>query len=476
MKKNTGFIKLLLAGTLLLPAMSCEKMLSVKAENQISDITELIQTPEDARKVLNGAYDVLANSFNGRIQNVNELLSSNLTEPNLNFDLAAVYNRSTNTVNGTINSLYQDLYLSVFRSNLILGFAKSIDGISSGELAQLEGEAKFIRAMAHFWVLKTWAQPWGYSNDNSHLGIVLREVADQTPTPRSTVKQCYDFIQQDLIDAYNSLPESNTFYADRYAAAALLAYTYFLQNDYPNCVSFCNTVINSGKYQLEPSLDTFHAWTLEAQNTPNPELIFGTKSIFAPNFQDSRAGNFTGLYRSYSVSGATLSLSQEANNFFTQTPADLRNQWITQAAGQSQLKRFGDVTTNNANINFFDIPILRLTVIKLIRAESLGSLGTDKATAIDDLNAIRNRAFLPGTNEVSSSESFENIVAFAREEFRKETIAEGLFVDQLKRRGAMGESIMIRNAPWNCDGMAIQFPISENTGAGFVFNPRAGCN
>jgi len=474
--KNNTLQKIAFAIALLLPATACEKMLTVQAENQITDITELIQTPEDAQNVLNGAYDVLVNVMNGRIQNVNELLSSNLTLPNNNGDLSAVYTRSTNTVNSTVNGIYQDLYLSVFRSNLLLEYAKEVEGISSSDLSRIESEAKFIRGMTHFWVLKTWAQPWGYSSDNSHLGIVIRDQAGQTPLPRSSVKQCYDSIQQDLLDAYNGLPESNGFYADKYSAAALLAYTYFLQNDFGNCVTYCNEVINSGKYSLEPSLDTFHAWTVEAQNSPNPEMIFGSNSIFQSDYQDSRVGGFSGMYRSYSVSGATLSLSSDAYNSIAQTPADLRNDWITQSNNQFQLTRFGTSATNQQNINYFDLPIIRLTVIKLIRAEALGELGTNLSTAIDDLNDIRNRAFLEGTNEVPSDASAQNIINFAREEFRKETLGEGLYVDQLKRRGARGENIVIRDAPWNCDGMAIQFPLSENSGADFVFNPRGGCN
>lgn len=474
--KNMTLFRFALAALLLLPFTSCEKMLTVQTENQIKSIDELIETPQDAQNVLNGAYDVLANTLSGRIQNINELLSSNLIEPNLNYDLAAVYNRSTNTVNTTVNNIYQDLYLGIFRSNLILGSVKNIEGIGEVEQTRLESEAKFVRAISHFWVLKTWAQPWGYSSDNSHLGIVLRKEAGQTPIPRSTVKECYDFIQQDLKEAYNGLPESNGVYANKYAAAALLAYTYFLQNDFGNCVNYCNIVINSGQYHLDTSIDTFHAWSLEAQGTPNPELIFGSSSIFSESYQDSRVRGIADMYRSYSVSGATLSLSYEAYNQIALTPADLRNAWIKHSGSQYQLTRYGDVETNSANINYFDFPILRLTVIKLIRAESLAELGQNTSQAIDDLNDIRNRAFLPGTNEVSGFASPSEIIAFARDEFQKETLSEGLYVDQLKRRGARGENILIRNAPWNCDGMAIQFPLSESTGADFIFNPRGGCN
>ena len=52
----------------------------------------------------------------------------------------------------------------------------------------------------------------------------------------------------------------------------------------------------------------------------------------------------------------------------------------------------------------------------------------------------------------------------------------GLWVEQLQRRGAMGEDIVIRNAPWDCDGMALQFSASEGNVEGLEFNYVGGCN
>ena len=52
----------------------------------------------------------------------------------------------------------------------------------------------------------------------------------------------------------------------------------------------------------------------------------------------------------------------------------------------------------------------------------------------------------------------------------------GLWVEQLQRHGAMGEDVTIRNAPWDCPGMALQFSASEGNVAGFEFNEVGGCN
>jgi hypothetical protein len=58
---------------------------------------------------------------------------------------------------------------------------------------------------------------------------------------------------------------------------------------------------------------------------------------------------------------------------------------------------------------------------------------------------------------------------------RLEMAFEGDWTLQLRRRGTRGEDIQIRQAPWDCPGMLIQFPQTENT-AGFIFNEEGGCN
>lgn len=464
----------LLVSMVIIALTSCEKLLTDQADNQISNISEMMETPDDARNVLNGAYDVLVNGLDGQMQIIHELLSDNVAAPISNDRLTSVYDRTTATFNSTTGSAYSELYLAVFRANLILKYSKDISGISADELTRLENEARFIRALAHFWVLKAYAQPWGYTPSNNHLGIVIREEPLATPLPRSTVADCYSFIQEDLLSAYNTLPENNGPYASKYAAASLLAYTYFLQNDFTKCKQYCDEVINSNLYSLEPTLDTFHALDSLYQYAENPEMIFG--GISYEPFNDVRNEDFTNMYRSYSVQGATMSLSQDAYDLFATNPLDNRNSWVQAAQGQFQLLRFGTQATNTNRINFFPIPILRLTVLKLIRAESCGELGTDLTTAIDDVNDIRERAFGNTSQNLNAGAGSAEIIDAARLEFRKETMGEGLWVDQLKRRGARGENINVRNAPWNCNGMAIQFPQSEGTGVSFVFNPQGGCN
>ncbi|MFN8862809.1 MAG: RagB/SusD family nutrient uptake outer membrane protein [Flavobacteriales bacterium] len=441
--------------------VSCEKFLEYPPQGAIL-AEDALKTPEDAQRLLNSCYDVLANLFDGSYQNLAELLSDNLAEPTGN-DFQSVYNRSTNFFTPTTNGVYSDFYYTIYRCNSLLENFDLIDGLTEDDRARMEAEARFIRGICHWHVAKLYAQPFGATPGNSHPGIVLRDKAGNEPLARSTVGETYDFIIEDLTFAYNNLPETNDVYATKNAAAGMLAMVYFVMNDFPRTVQFSDVVIESGMYALNDTIDRFP--NLENIALPNPETVFGIVSFS----NDVRTEDLTGNYNASGVLPPNLTLSVDLNQLFAQNPADQRNNWISADGTKYVLGRFqGKVV--------FNIPIVYLTELMLIRAEAIAEAGQDLTPAINDINAIRARAFGGTINDLPSNATADQVIEAARIEYRKETVAEGKWMEQLKRRGAKGENIIIRGAPWNCPGMALQFPNGEFTSALFTGNPEGGCN
>ena len=460
MKKISYFI---LAIGLALGISSCEKMLEYPPEGAIL-AEDALKTPDDAQRLLNSCYDVIANLFDGKYQNICELMSDNMAEPN-GLDFNAVYNRETNFFTPTTNGTYGDFYYAIYRCNSLMKNFDLIEGLSDDERKRMEAEARFIRAFCHFNVVKIWAQPYGSTPDNSHLGIILKRDASNLPIPRSTVAESYAFIIEDLEFAFGNLPESNGNYAKQDAAAGLLAMVYFQMNNYVQAEQYASLVINNGNYFMRDTLDRFPA-------TPevNLETVFGiVSSNPGADHVDQRTDNFIGNYNAGGVLPPNLMFSNELYQFTNLNSADDRLGWMQSSGGKYKNRRF-------ENKVFFNIPIIYLTELKLIRAECLGEMGGDLSVAIADINAIRDRAFGAGLNDLSSGSTPAEVIAAARREYRIETMGEGKWIDQLKRIGAKGENIVVRNAPWNCPGMALQFPNSEFTSALFVGNPEGGCN
>lgn len=457
---KTNFIKLGLASiaALALVLTGCDKMLELEPGDVII-ATDALQTPDDAQRLLNSNYDVLGNLYDGRVQNCAELLSSNLAIPENNNDYVSVYNRETNFFTSFTNSIYTDFYRAIYRGNVLIENFDLIEGLSETDRTRMEAEVRFIRALCHFQVVKLWAQPYGYTAGNSHLGIPVREAASQEPLPRNTVNEVYEVILEDLIFAYDNLPMTNDVYATRYSAAGVLAQVYFQMMDYPNAAIYAGEVVNSGLFILDTDLDRYE------EGVVNTETVFGIVS----NPLDVRNEGFRDNYRSDNNPSPTLTFDQEIANTLGLNPSDGRNDWFLQDGGIVKVTRFN-------NKEFYNIPVIHLTEMMLIQSESLAETATDLTTAIENINLIRDRAFGEGFNDLDPGSSAEEVIEAARLEYLKETLCEGKLIDQLKRRGAMGEDITVRNAPWDCPGMAIQFPNGETSAAGFILNEEGGCN
>ncbi|MFN5295633.1 MAG: RagB/SusD family nutrient uptake outer membrane protein [Flavobacteriales bacterium] len=453
-----------------LPLVSCNKWLDQPPTGNLRE--DLFNTADDAQETLNSCYDALANLYDGRIQNISELLSDNLNQPNTNNDLRSVFARQTTFFNGTTNKVYQDLYTVVWRCNTLLDNIDVIPNFETGEKERLIAEARFLRGFCHWSAVKLWAQPYGWTPGNTHAGVPIRNRAAADPLLRSTVQEVYDFVQEDLEFAYNNLPETNGIYASKMAAAGVLATFHFLKQEWSQTIQYSSEVINSGNYTFDTeSLDRYPEIT-QGNNTTT-EFVFGTVSTLysidgGSLAQDRRCGSYVSNYQ-INNGIAELMVSQNFQDYINLNAADKRLQeWFSFENNRAFLKKFF--------INqIYSVPIVHLTELHLVRAEAIAENGGDLNTAREDLNKIINRAYPPGY-ELTSGATAEDIIAEARRQYRIELIGEGKYTEQLRRYGVMGESVIIRNAPYDCPGMAIQFPNAESTVIGFELNPEGGCN
>ena len=440
---------------------SCEKILTFEPQGDgIILEEEALQTKEDLQQLLNSVYDVEANFLGGQNQNFSELLADNLSLPNNNDDYQQVWRHGSNFFNGTVSNVYADAYRAIYRSNVVI---KDMDRIemSEEERQRFEGEALFIRALNHFVIVRQFAQPYGYSATNNHLGIGVKTEPTFDPVYRESVNDVYAQIVTDLLSAEAKLPENNGIYADQFAAKALLAKVYLEISDWQSAYDYANEVIASNRYTLEDSLDRFSPGT-------STEAIF---EVVSTNSVDERGLGFKNNYRSDGANASpTLRASKELYNLATADTNDLRGQQWYRVIGKDTPDEFIGVA--KFDFSYINVPVLHLTEMKLIRAEALGELNTNLSQGEADINDIRMRAGVAPLSIVSSSQ----LKDAAHAERRLEMVFEGDRVHQLKRQAVNGDVTEIRDSPWDCAGMVIQFPNSEGTVQGFIFNPEGGCN
>jgi len=440
---------------------SCNKLTEFGPANDSVVLAEnALETPEDLQALLNSCYDVLANAFDGRTQNLSELISDNLDEPKNNLDFQTVYARNTSTITAATGGVYREFYFAIYRANAMMQNFDLITGLSEADRKRTEAEARFIRAVGHWEEVKLFAHPYGYTPGNTHNGAVLRLEAGQEPLLRSSVIEVYASVIEDLLHAYENLPAENGVYATKYSAAGYLAKVYFLINDYEDAKLYAERAMDGG----------FALDTLLARYSPDvisSEGIFSTVSFF----EDSRVENLSGNYRSDNTNEPQLTISSAAwAEMFTDNQ-DLRDSLYYEFRPESNkyvVKKFDNQSFNQ--------DIVSLTEIMLIHAEACAELGIEFSTAIEEVNAIRSRAYENDIFNLSESAIAEQIIEAARLERRKEFLGEGKRIDDLYRRAVTGEDIMIRGSAWDCPGMALQIPLGENTVLGFQFNEEGGCN
>ena len=449
---------------------SCKKIEETKPDYIFTE-DEAIKTPADVQNLLNSCYDAFANAVNGRMQTFNDLLSDDLVKPlkDDNGFKNEIYSRNTNIFNSDVKDLYKTFYVIPFRINSMEDFYAKV-GVSESEQIRMRAEGRFLRAACHFEVLKLWAQPSGFTPTNEHLGIVIRDAVSQLPKARSSVAECYAFIISDLNYAIANLPATNDNYkASKVSAKALLAKVYYMMNKRSDALALLNDVLANPQYSLSGALNKFDT------SAAVSEFIFTTKSTGA---SDNRAAEFVTRYRCDNKT-PEFALSKELYLLLTSDTLDKRGKNLVQIFNAGKDNEY--YGCKKFNSDFFGVPYLNVTDMLLTRAELEAETG-DLNSAITDINKIIHRAYADSTTrEISAGANATDVLAAIRKERRLELFCEGDRVQSLKRRGANNTdpsydpNLKIRNAPWNCPGLTLQFP-SVETGAGFIFNGTGGCN
>lgn len=445
-------------------AIGCEPDLTVPLEGEITS-EEALSDPAVLRQTLTSIYQLLGNdkTYGGRIQIAGDLLGDDIDGAALSGDYGSIYDRSTTIFGNVKNQLYSEPYIAIYRANVVLENLEIVE--DPQQRAILEGEAKFLRAISHFAVVRLFAQPYVFGTENDHLGIPIRTSTASSAAVRSTVGEVYAQIIADLEDAAELLPGENFPYATEWAAKGFLAKVYFQMNDFANAYAYANEVLQNAPFMFNPSSDEF---VLRYSDQASTEAIF---AIYTDDRNQNIGAEFRNQYRS-SVALPNLKVSQELFTLATSNENDARNLWYDNETYP------GNIVLTKFNADFFNVPVVHVTELKLIRAEAAAELNQNLAVAIADINDIITRAYGADSPRLLPENASAAVIRQrVREERRLELVAEGDRGQELKRRGALGEDIIVRGAPYNCPGAILQFPQGEIANSpGFVKNVEAGCN
>jgi hypothetical protein len=297
---------------------------------------------------------------------------------------------------------WQPAYALIDRVNKVLkaldGFSEP--GVTTDELKAVEGEAKFLRALAYHDLVRMYAQDY-YPAYKDSLGVPVVLTPSLFGKPaRNTVEQVYTQIVKDLKDAEAYLPTASTHsgqdakaWATQRAAQALLARVYLYMGEWQKAADYATLVMDqqTATFRLFKP-EEFRVWGTSASNGVWGALTGGSEVIFEVfgSEGNSSHGNWDVISYILSPDGyGDVGASNDLRSLYTDT-SDVRGKLFC-----STDKYPTDFWTlkypgKDGNLREDNIPVLRLSEMYLIRAEALlNGAVISGATALKDLNDLR---------------------------------------------------------------------------------------
>jgi hypothetical protein len=447
MKRN---ILIFIITTSLLYA-SCRRELNPDPLNAISD-EAAFSNPERIDKSAVGMYDALQlREFTGGRALVYADIRGLDATANTFFGSMNLFN-TLRADDLTVSYAYQAGYRTIYETNLFVkNFTPKASLVSAEKAAQYLGEAKYIRSLVYFYLVNLWAQPYDFTADASHPGVPLVLEAAANPfssdnnLPRSTVKQVYDQIETDLLDAESKLPLTSTdgftrvARATKGAARALLMRLYLYKKDYPKALQFAESIISSNIYELRPSPE------VPFRDYLTKESIFSVAHNGGDNPNTNHAlGQHYGASRRADISIGSPYLS------LMDTTVDKRYKNLVQIAG-------GNFWTTKYNAGTIDYaPVSRFVEVLLTKAEALANTATGVSTeALGIINQIRATANAAAVTAASKEELINLILRERRIELAFE--GHGIY-EFLRTKRAVPAHGTVAAQPWGSNYVILPIP------------------
>lgn len=369
----------------------------------------ILQNVQGLRAATDGNYTFIKDlDYTRNLYIMNEYPGDNITLSGTTTDpLFLTYTYRHTSDQGNTLQIYRKGY------QIIVGCNKVIEVIKEGtskELDQILGENLFLRAMVHFDLVRLFGRPYTQSPE-TNLGVIIKtdSKADDNAS-RSTVKDVYAFVVNELQRSVKLMTTVRTSsYASPAAANALLSRVYLYMNDNANALKYTDLVIADGRFALATPTQVPDFYTLE--NEQNREIIFAIKHTLKDDRGFSAIGSM--YYTSPGGIGwGEVYASQDYQDLVNKYPNDKRRSFLvkklTSAGAQEQRNGINKVYitkfSNQGGIPTLSSPVvLRLAEMYLNRAEVYAKTG-ETAKAIADVNLIRQRAGLTGTELYTASD------------------------------------------------------------------------
>ncbi|MDR1454462.1 MAG: RagB/SusD family nutrient uptake outer membrane protein [Tannerella sp.] len=429
---KTTLFQLFSAVVLMVPVCSCNDLLDTTSKTSLSSAS-VFDTPDRIEALVNGAYKSLksADLYSGRLLHCNDLRGEEficLTENSLGGGYAWQQNLSSTT--GEVNSIWSQAYRLINNANILIAGLSRSEGILSDEAKKnYAGEAHFLRALAYFTLVTTYARPYT-DGDGNNRGVPLRLLPESTSEnndlERSDVKIIYEQIINDLDAAELYLPEQyatalqNTVRAHKNTAIALKTRVYLSKHDFAGVREEARKIVAQEQAPFSSVSGVQHQLQSNITEIFSSDYTTG-ESIFSMPMSAADPPSGSALATVYH-SAPNYALNHTAPGILTAsewTDTDARRSFVREQAGLYYLTKFSKVSPA---IDY--IPVIRYAEVLLNYAEAEIRGGGAVSKAIALLEAVRHRSD-PGYHFPESQLTADRLLHTIRIERRIELLGEG---------------------------------------------------
>lgn len=370
----------------LLLVSSCEGFLDRSpADGLESDIA--VTNLSQAQTALYGVYDVFqTNTYYGAIHMYYGSVRGDLMQTRITGKRSYELYEFNHTPDDCYN-FWELGYYAIKNANKLIYYME-LESFESGDedtYNNIMAEAKFLRALVHFDLVKFYSLPYLYDKTSMGIPIIDEPVLstsdfDNVNSSRGTVSETYDFIVSELLSAYE-LKNDDIVYGEvsKWSIKALLSRVYLYMGENDKALAAAQDVIESEKFTLWSNDD--YATELGNYSATNTEFIFAITYSTTDSQGYENIGAVLSQY-GYSAIIATSKLV----NYFKENPADIRaNTTLARTDDNAAIsadlygddKVFSKKFPGTDDVYYFDahIPVVRYSEVILNAAEAAQKLG-----------------------------------------------------------------------------------------------------
>jgi tetratricopeptide (TPR) repeat protein len=401
---------------------ACKKGFLERKPSDALPVDEALTTENALEGALNGAYSAMraVGLFGRDIPVIGDVHADNVYVESKNSGrYLQWYNYSVSSNDGSATAMWGNAYVAIQRANRVID-AELTQG--SDRVNEIKAEARAIRALMYFHLVRMFAQPYNEDPNGPGVPIILKYDPYYLPEKRNTIAEVYTQIVNDLTAAYDDAPAySVSARLSKYSIGGLLAKVYLHMSRYEEALAAAEDVINSNTFSLVAPGSYVNYWNNPAPRTDGVETMFEIDAdVISNNAFDDLAAMYLNGYTDLYASDALYALYEDG---------DARKLILEEGTTKSGSPGIVVHKFPNANNDDRDnLKVLRYAEIYLIAAEAAARTNDeDKALGyLNDLMAMRQ----PGKVYASSgAQLIEDIIT----ERRKELAFEGDRLHDLNR-------------------------------------------